>query len=670
MNRFTPEFLTKHYSRKIFEATGPRTKKSNFEDLEEALSIAQNKIGGKSNESKGASFQAIKQVLDRVSPEIINKSNEDLIVQKIFYHMTDPDNVKIVNEYIKDQSKKMEDIISRTDTKDGINKIISRDKSFIADFNQSASMIVRLEKIYYLYKNEGDSIDTDSNTNLLKSLKSIGAILDLSQIGEEGRGMIERVGKIDQGVDDDMFIIKLESGESKMINKSEISKLIKDSKNLGKNISRRLESEHRARMQDITDIASDTINKWYNWASGTFGKIATDLDSRKSDDLETEEIVDSIEDFSSDTNNIVLNMTFNYQDKEVDLKQAITNAEKRNQYSNRRSGIRRKKSIFRQIKETIANAALPIVSNGEIQRGGDYYRLYKTLDKERSDWMSSVLLSDVFSNNLDQYNKFKANSDTEQSTESFQIDYLEACEAWTYRFIESDYISEFNDKEISSYRETISSIVLDKKKEIKNLYLSKGFNLGNFASVYLNPEINLPLYKKVKLAVSEKDRKEESSLRNILTGLGKASLSFFGGGIEVDSAKIAQGDRFRKADKEVFKGLNKFVKGVVGATGGKEAARKYERGIDRLAKPGHEPIKEDMLSPIDSPTGGSQSGQVPGQFFQTPSAMTTDMDTFSLAGPMGGASGKKKKKGKKKKSEPSFSGSKVLNFSDFIKGEL
>jgi hypothetical protein len=77
-----------------------------------------------------------------------------------------------------------------------------------------------------------------------------------------------------------------------------------------------------------------------------------------------------------------------------------------------------------------------------------------------------------------------------------------------------------------------------------------------------------------------------------------------------------------------------------------------------------------MLSPIDSPAGGSSPGQVPGQFFQTPSAMTTDMDTLSLAGPMGGASGKKKKKGKKKKPKSSFSGSTVLNFSDFIKGGL
>ncbi len=663
MGKLTSDVLLKRYSRPVFEAKKPK-KVSDADqikiDLEDALNIAENKIGGTGSDSKEATFQAIKQILDRVPVELIDKSNTDPTLQRIFYHMTDPEKVKLVDEYVKIQSKEMDDIISKTEAAEGIQKIISRDKKFISDFNRSAAMVVRFEKLYKIYQPESAQLESDSDTHLLKSLRAIGAVINLDEIGQVGSGKIKRIGGIDSDLDPDSYEIETEAG-LKLLSKDTIRKIVKESSGA----SKRVESEHAKRMQDISTESVESVNKWYDWASQTFGKMAGDLSD--ADDIDAENKIDSIRDFSNETNDIVFNMVFNYNDQEVELEQEIERAEERIDSTGRR-GIREKKAVFRRIKETLANAALPIVSNGEIQRPGDYYRLFNVLKAEKSDWMSTVLLRDVFGGNSDQYNRFKTNEDSEKAIESYQTDYLDACTAWTYKFIEEDYISEFNDKEMTEYKRIIESIMLEKKKEIKNYYLSKGFNLGNFNSVRIDPEIDLPLYKKVPLAVSEEDRKGESSLRNVLTGLGSAALHFFGGGIDVDMSKVQSGAVYREMDKKVFQGLNKFVKGAVGAIGGKEAARKYQKGSDEMFGK-KEAVKEDMLSPMDSPSATMTPLEGPGQIFQTPNSMSTDMDMMSLAGPMGGGvkprKTKKKKKSKSNKSKRGYGS--VLDFQSFLK---
>lgn len=665
MGKLTSDILIKRYQKPVFEAKKPGAKSDKEKikiDLEQALKIAENKMGGDGSESKEATFQAIKQILDRVPVELIDKSNEDPIIQKIFYHMTDPENVKLVDEYVKDQSGEMDEIINKTDSSEGIQKIMSRDKEFIADFNRSASMVVRFEKLYKIYQPQAAQLESDSKTSLLKSLRAIGAVINLGEIGQVGSGKIKRIGGVDPDLDPDSYEVQTEEG-IKLLSKDTILNIIKDSEIT----SKRVESEHAKRMQDISNESVESVNKWYGWASQTFGKIATDLDAEEG--VEAENKIDSIRDFSSETNDIVFNMVFNYNDREIDLEPEIEQVENRLDQSGRR-GIREKKAVFRRIKETLANAALPVVSNGEIQRAGDYFRLFNTLKGERSDWMNTVLLRDVFSGNTDQYNRFKTNEGDEKPTESYQTDYLDACAAWTYKFIEEDYMTEFNDKEATEYKKTIESIVLEKKKEIKNYYLSKGFNLGNFNSVRIDPEVDLPLYKKVPLAVSEKDRKEESSLRNMLTGLGSAALHFFGGGIELDTAKMQAGRRFGEMDKKVFQGLNKFVKGAVGAIGGKESARRYQRGSDKIFGGEKEAVKEDMISPMDSPTASMTPLEGPGQTFQTPMSMTTDMDMMSLAGPTGGDVTKTKKKKKKKPTGKAIANpGAVLDFSSFLKSK-
>jgi hypothetical protein len=325
-------------------------------------------------------------------------------------------------------------------------------------------------------------------------------------------------------------------------------------------------------------------------------------------------------------------------------------------------------------------AALPIIQNGEVKRAGDYYRLFTALNTEKSDWMNTILLNDVFNGQVTEFNDFKAGITQEDPREEIQLVYLNACVGWTYRFIDSDYISTFTAREIDDYRKAIQMIVLEKKSEIKNYYLSKNFNLGDFNSVHIKPEVSIPLYKTVTLAVSEEDRKKESSLRSITKGLGSAITGMFSG-IEVDTAALARGKGFAAADRKFMVGLNKIIKGMVGAVGGKDAARKYGEALPDKWK-GEEDkkkgsVKEDMLSPMDSPGSTMVPMEGPGSPHQIPGMMPgNNMDMMSLAGPAGGSlsqsktnskkSGKKSKK--KKGSLNSFGTTKVLNFEEFMKG--
>ena len=129
-------------------------------------------------------------------------------------------------------------------------------------------------------------------------------------------------------------------------------------------------------------------------------------------------------------------------------------------------------------------------------------------------------------------------------------------------------------------------------------------------------------------------------------------------------------------------GLNQFIKGIVGTVGGKEAARKYNKALPdkwKSDKDKEKSVREDMISPMDSPTSTMVPMEGPGSSHQIPGMMPgNNMDMMSLAGPAGGSlttsktkSKKSGKRSKKKKGTLSaFGTTRVLNFEDFMnKGE-
>ena len=70
-------------------------------------------------------------------------------------------------------------------------------------------------------------------------------------------------------------------------------------------------------------------------------------------------------------------------------------------------------------------------------------------------------------------------------------------------------------------------------------------------------------------------------------------------------------------------------------------------------------IKEDMLMPVDVSS--------PGEIYQTPLSMPSNMDTYSLLGP-GKKKAKKKSKKKSKKKMTAVPGERVMTFTDFLNG--
>lgn len=329
---------------------------------------------------------------------------------------------------------------------------------------------------------------------------------------------------------------------------------------------------------------------------------------------------------------------------------------------------KKKKRIIVRLLRAVAISQLPAISNGQIDGAGDYFRLFKSLESQNSAWMDLSIEKYVFGGNTKEIAEFNAAArNAENASEENQINYLRANRSWILSYIKSDKDGTLTDKEETNYVSQLETTCTEKEKEIKNYYLSRDFNISNVSGIQIKPEIKLPLYSKVKLAVSEKDRLKESPLRNIVGG----ALAIVGGLFsriedKVDSGALAAS---KARNEAIFKGINAIVKGSVTLVGGKQAGRDYEAGVEKIgSKLSPERItlsqderkgrvKEDMIAATDATGYAPVNPEAPGQFMQTPNSMAGTMDTFSLLGPG-------KKTGPKKKSKTA--GSKVLTFADFI----
>lgn len=329
---------------------------------------------------------------------------------------------------------------------------------------------------------------------------------------------------------------------------------------------------------------------------------------------------------------------------------------------------KKKKRISVRLLRAIAISQLPAISNQQIDKPGDYFRLFKSLESQNPAWMDLSIEKYVFGGNAKEVSDFNATArGTESATEENQINYLRANRSWILSYIKSDKDGTLTDKEENNYVSQLETTCTEKEKEIKNYYLSRDFNISNVSGIQIKPEIKLPLYSKVRLAVSESDRLKESPLRNIVGG----ALAIVGGLFsriedKVDSGALAAS---KARNEAIFKGISAIAKGTVTLVGGKQAGRDYETGLEKISsklnperitlsqdeRKGR--VKEDMIATTDATGYAPVNPEAPGQFMQTPNSMAGTMDTFSLLGP-----GKKSEAKKKSKT----AGSKVLTFADFI----
>ena len=326
-----------------------------------------------------------------------------------------------------------------------------------------------------------------------------------------------------------------------------------------------------------------------------------------------------------------------------------------------RESNRNKKRLINRLMRTMSMAQLPAITDGRVTTNGDYFKLFKALEKENLAWMENSLAKYVFKGDSARFSQFTTDArNNETALEEDQVIYLNASRSWIHTYIESQMTGTLNAKEVDNYLTSLRNTSQEKEREIKNYYVSRDFNLSNFGGIQIKPEIRIPLYGKVKLAVSEEDRKKESPLRNILGGMGAAATALFSQ-MPIKAASDL-GRAAKQRNLAVLKAVSSIVRAGTRAIGGKQAARDYDALISKL--PGNkkkESLKEDMLAMTDAPGYVAVNPESPGQVLQTPDSIATGMDTFALAGP-----GRKKSSKGKKKAKPIAPSNKVMTFSDFL----
>jgi hypothetical protein len=319
--------------------------------------------------------------------------------------------------------------------------------------------------------------------------------------------------------------------------------------------------------------------------------------------------------------------------------------------------IKRKKRISLRLIRAISLAKLPTIANEVVETEGDYYKLFKTLEKRNAAWMDLALENYVIGKDTTRLSEFNTNARNQESPyEEDQLTYLNAARSWALSYIKGKVDGELSEKAETNLVTELNNTALNKEKEIKNYYLSRDFNLGNFGGIQLKPEIRLPLYEKVKLPVTKEDRIKESPLRNILKSLGAVISTVFSAIPDRGDKAVAQAAKAR--NMAVLGALNSLVKGGVALVGGKQAGRDYDKMTAKVfPNKDKKAVKEDMLSLGDASGATVVNPEAPGQTHQTPDSMVpNNMDIFALAGPG-------KKKSKKKKKDTS---NQVASFSDFM----
>ncbi len=319
--------------------------------------------------------------------------------------------------------------------------------------------------------------------------------------------------------------------------------------------------------------------------------------------------------------------------------------------------VKQKERIINRLINAITFARLPAISEKQVKVNGDYYMLFKRLMKRDEAtglvMMDEALTRYVFQGNQDRLSQFKDRAiETESPLEEDQLNYLLACRSWITSYIRKGS-DDLTNREETNYLTKLNNTVLDKTKDIKNYYLARDFNLGNFEGISLDPEVRLPLYTKVKLEVTEEDRVKDSPLKLLGKAIKTGVAALFStipdnGNREIAARNAAQNTALLSA-------LSSMVKAGVITVGGKQAGRDYDKLLKKKedGKDG-KPIKEDMLAPASANMVNPEtSGD-----FQVPIKMVEpNMDTMAKAGP-----------GKKTKRKPLDSPKKgqMLNFEDFI----
>ena len=103
MTLFSSEFLKSRYLRpgsQLFESSSSK-KDPLTEDLEYALNLAENKIGGSGKAADSSSYDSIKRILDRIPSEMIKEEKPNPFARFGFGHKAKDENHEAVHHEAK-----------------------------------------------------------------------------------------------------------------------------------------------------------------------------------------------------------------------------------------------------------------------------------------------------------------------------------------------------------------------------------------------------------------------------------------------------------------------------------------------------------------------------------------------------------------------------------------
>jgi hypothetical protein len=624
-------------------------KNKSFE-FDEILNIIESGIGGETSDkiSRTTSFESIEQVLQKVDILTLEKIKDNPNLQKVLLAMVAPGKVEWMGEYLTKSKKNLNALSSDKKKTDPSLNFKGYEKFILRE----ADVKGRIYKMHLIFKYASDLPELDKDTNLLLALKQLDASLNTSIRDVITPSVkIGKIGRIDNTVESNEFEVIDSDGESRVMKKEELADLLERNPDIAEKARSLANDSYKKKLAKLVQRTEDTIRK----------EVASSM-------RETEHVISNLP-----------NNETTMEKLQVDWKPLIDalgyskffsgpiKAKEKEITKNERPSLRKKNRIKGKLMSALSSALLPPMSNGEIiPPGGDYYKLFKKLEGQNTAWLESAIkevLSD--SSRIAQFNNSART--TESALEENQLAYLQISSAWIIKYIESEVDGELSKRDTDNAIAKIKSITQEKEKEIKNYYLSKDFNMKNFKGIQLKPDLRLPLYQKVRLAVSEADRIAESPLKNLLKGLGQIAVGLFS--TVPDRGDMALAKKNADQNRAVFNGLYSIIKGGVYGVS-KQGGRDFEKGVEkatnkmRLDAVGLTPYEKgegpkfykSAEKKTNEDAAASATGS-PGVTFQTPATLPSDnMDTFALAGP-----GKKSKKKKIIK--------KVSTFSDFLKSK-
>jgi hypothetical protein len=617
-------------------------------EFDEILNIIESGIGGETSDkiSRTTSFESIEQVLQKVDILTLEKIKDNPDLQRVLLAMVAPGKVEWMSEYLT-KSKKSLSALSSDKKKTDPSLNFEGYKKFTL---READVKSRIYKMHLIFKYASDLPELDKDTNLLLALKQLDVSLNTSIEAGQPSVKISKIGRIDNKVESNEFEVIDSNGESKVMKKEELADLLEKNPDIAEKARTLANDSYKKKLSKLVQRTEDTIRKEVASSMRETEHVISNLpnDEKTMEKLQVDwkPLIDALGYSKFFTG------TIKSKEKEIT--------------KNERPSLRKKNRIKEKLMGALSSSLLPPMANGEISEpGGDYYKLFKKLEGQNTAWLESAIKETlVDSSRIAQFNNSART--TESSLEENQLAYLQICSSWIIKYIESEVDGELSKRDTDNAIAKVKSITQQKEKEIKNYYLSKDFNMKNFKGIQLKPDLRLPLYQRVRLAVSEADRIAESPLKNFLKGLGQIAVGLFS--TVPDRGDMALAKKNADQNRAVFNGLYSIIKGGVYGVS-KQGGRDFEKGVEKVTNK----LRLDAvgLTPYEKGEGPkfyksaekktnedtAPAAISPGATFQTPDTLPSDnMDTFALAGP-----GKKDKKKKIIK--------KVSTFNDFLKSK-